>query len=111
MLVKVKGGENALFSGDHLAYSASRRGLDGFKRYNKGNEMVQGDSIRLLARDDIQFQWLIPGHGRMLRFASNEERTEAILKAAEVFDEEDEGIGKFGVGYFLRDHEMTVRGS
>ena len=42
VLVKVKGGENALFSGDHLAYSASRRGLDGFKRYNKGNEMVQG---------------------------------------------------------------------
>ncbi len=99
-LVKVRGGENALFSGDHLAYSASRQGLDGFKRYNKGNAKVQGDSIRLLAGQDVQFQWLIPGHGRMLRFATDEERVEAILRAAEVFDGEDDAIGKFGVGYF-----------
>jgi glyoxylase-like metal-dependent hydrolase (beta-lactamase superfamily II) len=96
----VRGGENALFSGDHLAYSASRQGLDGFKRYNKGNAKVQGDSIRLLAGQDVQFQWLIPGHGRMLRFATDEERVEAILRAAEVFDGEDDAIGKFGVGYF-----------
>ena len=99
-LVRVTGGENALFSGDHLAYSASRQGLDGFKRYNKGNEKVQGDSIRLLAEEELSFTWLIPGHGRMLRFGDDEERVSAILKAAKVFDEEDEGIGKFGVGYF-----------
>ena len=76
-LVKVAEGESALFSGDHLAYTQSRQGLDGFKRYNKGNEKVQGDSIRLLAGEDVQFQWLIPGHGRMLRFANDEERVSA----------------------------------
>lgn len=100
VLVQTNGsGESALFTGDHLAYSAKRQGLDGFKRYNKGNEKVQGESLRLLANENLQFQWILPGHGRMIRFANDEERIESILEAADIFDNEDEGIGKFGIGY------------
>ena len=107
ILVRTEGGESAMFTGDHLAYSAKRGRLDGFKRYNHGNEKVQGDSIRLLAGEGegegegegMDFQWLLPGHGRMLRFANQQERVESILQAAEMFDQEDEGEGRFGVGY------------
>lgn len=100
ILVKTGGsGESVMFTGDHLAYSAKRQGLDGFKRYNHGNEKVQVDSLRLLAEKRIQFQWILPGHGRMLRFANDEERTKAILEAADTFDKEDEGLGRFGIGY------------
>ncbi len=31
------GKENVLFTGHHLAYLESKKGLDGFKRYNEGN--------------------------------------------------------------------------
>lgn len=34
------GRENVLFSGHHLAYLESKKGLDGFKRYNEGNMEV-----------------------------------------------------------------------
>ena len=33
----VTGRENVLFTGHHLAYLESKKGLDGFKRYNEGN--------------------------------------------------------------------------
>lgn len=92
-------GESVMFTGDHLAYSAKRQGLDGFKRYNHGNGKVQLDSLRLLADKRIQFQWILPGHGRMLRFSSDEERTSSILEAADIFENEDEGMGRFGIGY------------
>ena len=41
--------------GDHLAYSASRKRLDGFKRYNHGNKIVQATSIRMIAENDYNF--------------------------------------------------------
>lgn len=44
-----------VFTGDHLAYSASRKGLEGFKRYNHGNVGVQSESIRLLASSNFDF--------------------------------------------------------
>ena len=113
------------FSGDHLAYSAKRQALDGFKRYNKGNIEVQAASINLLAsassssppsssssssvsdEDECDdgygaipaFNWLLPGHGRMIKFNNQEERVQSILQAAKEFEEEDEGAGRFGVGY------------
>ena len=31
--------------------------------------------------------------------ANDEERTKAILEAADTFDKEDEGLGRFGIGY------------
>ena len=33
------GKENVMFTGDHLAYTDSHKGLEGFKRYNHGNIM------------------------------------------------------------------------
>ena len=88
-----------LFTGDHLAFSNSKKGLDGFKRYNHGNAELQGQSIRMLADPEMSFNWIMPGHGRMVRFRSDEERVSSILKAADAFDEEDESIGMFGIGY------------
>ena len=55
--------------------------------------------MRLLASKELKFQWILPGHGRMMRFASDEERVQSILEAARIFDSEDEGVGKFGIGY------------
>jgi len=100
ILVQIPGKDAVLFTGDHLAYSASRKGLEGFKRYNQGNIVVQAESIKLLASEEFKFKWLLPGHGRMTRFASDEERMQAILAAAENFDKEDETLGMLGVGYY-----------
>jgi len=92
-------GEAALFSGDHLAYSAGRKALTGFRRFNKGNVEVQADSIRMLADEDVQFCWLLPGHGRMLRFRSMEEKGLAVAKAAEAFMADDDAQGTLSLGY------------
>jgi len=94
------GGDSVLFTGDHLAYTPSRKGLEGFKRYNHGNIAVQGDSIRMLAEDSLPFTWILPGHGRMARFRNIKEKNAAILKAAIAFDEEDDSVGMFGIGYY-----------
>ena len=92
--------DTALFSGDHLAYSASKKGLDGFKRYNHGNVMVQSASLRLLAQDGMPFTWILPGHGRMVKFGSVAEKNAAVVAAADAFDKEDPMDGLFAVGYY-----------
>lgn len=91
-----------LFSGDHLAYSGSKQRLEGFKRYCQGNTDLQSEYIRYLAEsaDVGDFSWLLPGHGRMTRFASQAERRAAILQAADEYDKEDAADGAFGIGYF-----------
>jgi len=43
---------------------------------------------------------ILPGHGRMVRFLSIEERRASIMEAAKVFEEDDETEGMFGVGYY-----------
>lgn len=48
--------EAALFSGDHIAYSSSRKALHGFKRYNHGNVDVQQESLYALSSDDLPYQ-------------------------------------------------------
>jgi hypothetical protein len=53
--------ETVLFTGDHLGYSAEKQALDGFKRYNHGNILVQMDSIAMLADDSLPFLWILPG--------------------------------------------------
>jgi glyoxylase-like metal-dependent hydrolase (beta-lactamase superfamily II) len=53
--------ESVLFTGDHLAYSSERNGLDGFKSFNHGNIVAQAESIRLLADDKYPFKWILPG--------------------------------------------------
>lgn len=93
-------GDAVLFTGDHLAYSAQRKRLDGFKRYNYGSVDAQLLSLRALADRDIDFTWILPGHGRMARFESNEARVQAVEAAAREFEREDASAGMFGIGYF-----------
>lgn len=121
--------DTVLFSGDHLAYTESRQGLDGFRQYNHGNEFMQALSIRLLADDSYPFTCkfiymtilslllvchfhfvnvcrcqllvgLLPSHGRMARFPSLSEKRAAVLKAAEEFEKEGGRRGQFAVGYY-----------
>lgn len=91
--------DTVLFTGDHLAYSASKDALTGFKQYNHGNPQVQADSMRLLAEEDFAFTWILPGHGRIARFESREDCCGAVLRAADAFDAEDDQDGVFGLGY------------
>ena len=96
------GVDTALFSGDHLAYSARKNSLTGFRQYCTGNPDVQSDFIRFLASPHVKFQWLLPGHGRMTYFESDEERQRSIEMAADAFDNEGKGVesmGSFTVGY------------
>lgn len=94
------GGDCVLFTGDHIAYSGSRKALDGFKRYNHGNMDVQAESINMLGEDEYPFTWILPAHGRMARFSNVEEKNKAFQKAAADFSAEDEMDGMFSVGYW-----------
>eukprot|EP00597_Dinobryon_sp_UTEXLB2267_P004159 CAMPEP_0170061968 /NCGR_PEP_ID=MMETSP0019_2-20121128/3360_1 /TAXON_ID=98059 /ORGANISM="Dinobryon sp., Strain UTEXLB2267" /LENGTH=328 /DNA_ID=CAMNT_0010267977 /DNA_START=43 /DNA_END=1029 /DNA_ORIENTATION=- len=89
--------EAVLFTGDHVGYSVERGLLDGFKSYNHGNVLAQLQSIELLQEWD--FLWLLPGHGRMIRFESLEEKNENILRAVEYFKRDDESFGMLNIGY------------
>jgi len=92
--------DTVLFTGDHIAYSVKTKGLTGFKRYCKGNMKVQSSSMRMLANDKtLQFMWILPGHGRMIRWESSEDKRRDILQAADAFDAEDETEGMFALGY------------
>lgn len=91
--------ESVLFTGDHLAYSATQSRLDGFKRFNHGNVEVQSEYIRLLAADEYSFQWLLPSHGRMVRFNSIAEKARRIAEAADEFDSEDATEGMLSINH------------
>ncbi|CAM9275954.1 unnamed protein product [Pylaiella littoralis] len=73
--------EGIAFTGDHLALSGYTGALTGFPRYGYDLKM-QSTSMELLARPDVKFRWILPGHGRMTRFNSHEDRTSQILAAA-----------------------------
>lgn len=88
-----------LFTGDHIAYSRGKGRLDGFKQYNKGSVDTQAESMRLLAGDELPFLWIVPGHGRMVRFNSLQEKNEAVMDAAANFEAADGSFGVFGIGY------------
>lgn len=93
------GAESVLFTGDHVGYSHSRQGLDGFKRYCKGNDEVQAMTLEILANDEFDFRWILPGHGRMVRYGSVADKNKAILKCVEEFKAEDTTYGWFNIGY------------
>ena len=59
-----------LFTGDHLAWSASRSHLIGFRSvcWYDWDELVQSTE-RLL---DFDFEWVLPGHGRRCHFEPDE---------------------------------------
>ena len=90
------GGNGALFTGDHLAFSGRLGRLDGFARY--GWDLTrQVGSIRKLAK--LPFQWILPGHGRRAHFASENEREAAVLRCADEFARDPHGNAAPGPVY------------
>ncbi|CAN0537624.1 unnamed protein product [Ectocarpus sp. 12 AP-2014] len=73
--------EGIAFTGDHLALSGRTGALTGFPRYGYDLAM-QSESIELLARSDLKFRWILPGHGRMIRFENDEDRASQVMVAA-----------------------------
>eukprot|EP00899_Mesostigma_viride_P017708 jgi/Mesvir1/25939/Mv20933-RA.1 len=71
-----RGGQGALFTGDHLAYSARIAGLTVFKDYCWYSVEKQMESVAKLAR--LPFLWVIPGHGRMTSFRDEGDKVVAI---------------------------------
>ncbi|KAJ6720761.1 METALLO-BETA-LACTAMASE FAMILY PROTEIN [Salix viminalis] len=65
-----------LFTGDHLLMTET--GLSICERYNKCSVQMQVDSVLKLL--EIDFNWIIPGHGRRVEFKDREEK-DSILKA------------------------------
>ncbi|XP_038701747.1 uncharacterized protein LOC119998476 isoform X2 [Tripterygium wilfordii] len=53
-----------LFTGDHLAMTES--GLSIGEKYNQCSVLMQLNSVRALM--DLDFKWIIPGHGRRIEF-------------------------------------------
>lgn len=92
--------EAVLFSGDTLAFSSTKKRLEGFKRYNSGSILAQASSIRELAHENLPFTWILPAHGRISRFGSNEEKGRMVLQAAADFEKEDEDTDVLGIGYY-----------
>uniref|UniRef100_A0A7S1TL41 Metallo-beta-lactamase domain-containing protein n=1 Tax=Erythrolobus australicus TaxID=1077150 RepID=A0A7S1TL41_9RHOD len=66
----------ALFTGDHIAYSARAQGLSCFKAYNWYSWEEQLRSVEKLL--DVPFLHILPGHGRAHHFQSNEDRRTAL---------------------------------
>ncbi|CAA6655776.1 unnamed protein product [Spirodela intermedia] len=74
----------ALFTGDHLATSEGSD-LNMFEKYNGFSVKLQLSNIRKLL--DLDFLWVLPGHGRRVRFRDTKERNsalEAFLAAKEI---------------------------
>ncbi|CAK9095776.1 unnamed protein product [Durusdinium trenchii] len=76
---RVTGGDGAAFTGDHLAMNGRLGRLDGFARYSDDLDL-QAESMRRLAEED--FLWILPGHGRRVRFASAQQRQAELRQAA-----------------------------
>ncbi|XP_078160899.1 metallo-beta-lactamase family protein isoform X1 [Carex rostrata] len=65
-----------LFTGDHLYRSSETGKLDISIRYNQQSVSLQLDSVKKLL--DFDFNWILPGHGRRIRFKDNYEKNSAI---------------------------------
>ncbi|XP_010531549.1 PREDICTED: uncharacterized protein LOC104807823 [Tarenaya hassleriana] len=68
-----------LFTGDHLAMTEN--GMSIFEQYNHGSFPLQLENVRSLI--DLDFQWILPGHGRRVHFKDREEKSknlEALLR-------------------------------
>jgi glyoxylase-like metal-dependent hydrolase (beta-lactamase superfamily II) len=66
----------ALFTGDHLMYSAQLGRLSIARRYNWDSVPRQLESVKALVEHD--FLHIFPGHGRQLHFDSLDDRTQHI---------------------------------
>ncbi|ESQ53797.1 hypothetical protein EUTSA_v10025570mg [Eutrema salsugineum] len=58
----------ALFTGDHVTMSES--GMSIFEQYNHGSVPLQLKNVERLI--NLDFNWLIPGHGRRVHFKNGE---------------------------------------
>ncbi|KAG5185928.1 beta-lactamase-like protein [Tribonema minus] len=74
----------ALFTGDAVGWSWRRDALDGWSRENRAGLPRQAASMRALAEED--FEWMLPGRGRQLKFANADERRGQLLEAADAFE-------------------------
>lgn len=66
-----------LFTGDHIGETESGKITIG-EKYNKCSVLMQLDSVRMLL--DLDFEWIIPGHGRRMEFKDNQDKR-ATLEA------------------------------
>lgn len=69
--------DQALFTGDHLAYSTRLDRLTIFRAYNWYDVGLQCESVAKLLGYD--FVHILPGHGRRMSFETSEEAKEAIV--------------------------------
>ena len=65
-----------LFTGDHLAWSPSRRALTAFRTACWYSWPAQTRSMRRLL--DYSFEWVLPGHGRIHHAPAGEMRAELL---------------------------------
>ncbi|XP_072994071.1 uncharacterized protein [Typha latifolia] len=65
-----------LFTGDHLSKSGESGDLHIQLMYNKRSVTRQLDSVRKLL--DLNFEWILAGHGGRIRFKDNQEKNSAI---------------------------------
>ncbi|XP_076901197.1 uncharacterized protein LOC143555548 [Bidens hawaiensis] len=67
-----------LFTGDHLALAMDESMLAISEIYNFYSVLIQLDSVAMLL--ELEFEWILPGHGRRVAFKDVEEKN-ARLKA------------------------------
>lgn len=64
-----------LFTGDHLAKSYTSE-LTIFEQYNHQSVSMQLSSVRKFL--DLDFKWILPGHGRRVQFSDNQEKNSEL---------------------------------
>ena len=55
--------------------------MTGFRPYNHGHLLKQVQNLEKLLSPSYQFNWLLPAHGRWVRFANMQEKNRAIKEA------------------------------
>ncbi|XP_020679528.1 uncharacterized protein LOC110097490 isoform X2 [Dendrobium catenatum] len=64
-----------LFTGDHFAKTGDSE-FSIFEQVNRVSVNMQLDSLRKLL--DLDFKWILPGHGRSIQFRDNQEKNSAL---------------------------------
>ena len=82
------GGDGVAFTGDHLALNGRLGRLDGFARYSEDTEL-QADSMLKLKGEDVL--WVLPGHGRRIRFEDPTSREQQLQRAAQDYRDDPRG--------------------
>lgn len=74
-----------LFTGDHLADKRDM-GLSIFEMYNKSSVHLQLENV--LKFLDLDFLWILPGHGRRVQFRDNQDKNSRLLDFLAAKDKE-----------------------